>query len=451
MSLDELLKHVPPEVIYRRVPLPAEKNALGPWQEAARCLVVSEDDELWGKLFGDSACEREETCESDKDAEIEEPFTPPPDVDCQRIRRLLDENRAAVELSDEGIRRGALQLPEIHGSSQWRDFVDMPAIRKMVRLRILAAKALAAEDKSAEATEQLIRILRTGEILCGAECFVVDHLMGIAVQSAACTAISSFAALPAVPGDARARLLAAVEERLCHPDHVVECLRFDSWCCDLHDVDQFPDGADPGTLFDLWRAAEDPGETRHEALAELIAQAEARRPKRRQQFIFLLEGHPNPFDKIATVRLIAQKVADLLRALGEPLRMGVSDVEWRWGRLARSARRRWLRRQIARWPDQVFDPGYGTFGESEEEVRSRLAEWGMSSDKRVIAIFTPLTEEQLAVARKRLQQVNNPFGLLLASGAAEHRAFLVAVARCRGRLERLRRILHASLGGSTVG
>jgi hypothetical protein len=127
------------------------------------------------------------------------------------------------------------------------------------------------------------------------------------------------------------------------------------------------------------------------------------------------------------------------------------DIGRHWQRLRRGVRRRRLPRRVAPWPDQVFDYGYGSFGETEEEVRSRLAELGMPADKRMIAIVTPPTEEQLAVPRKRLQRVDNPFGLLLASGMAEHHAFLSAVARCREHLERLRGTVLASLGGPTGG
>ncbi len=45
MSIEDLLQHVPPEVIYHRVPLADDDNAFGPWSEAAKHLVPPPEEE----------------------------------------------------------------------------------------------------------------------------------------------------------------------------------------------------------------------------------------------------------------------------------------------------------------------------------------------------------------------------------------------------------------------
>jgi hypothetical protein len=52
MAVEQLLQHVHPDAVYRRVPLPDDQNALGPWREAVqRCVRPDKDDPLWGELI----------------------------------------------------------------------------------------------------------------------------------------------------------------------------------------------------------------------------------------------------------------------------------------------------------------------------------------------------------------------------------------------------------------
>ena len=52
MSVESLLAYVPPLVIYRRVPLEADHNALEPWRQAVREFVKPDDEnDLWGELI----------------------------------------------------------------------------------------------------------------------------------------------------------------------------------------------------------------------------------------------------------------------------------------------------------------------------------------------------------------------------------------------------------------
>lgn len=444
MSRDELLKHVPPEVVYRPVLIRDEENALGPWQEAAKRLVEpAGEGDVWSRLMSWDCRECDKECKRDQSAEPEEPFGFPIGEDGERVRRFLDDNRGALDLYDEGIRRGKLQMPRVEHPSQWQDWVDMQAIRNVAWVRYATARALVAEGRAAEAGDQLIRILRMGEVLCGEDCYPIDHLVGIAVQGIASNAMRTFAALLNVPVEVRVTLLTAVEERLGRGDHVAECLCFEFFNHDLPSLDHYPEDADPGTLFDLWRPPIDPSTPQFD---ELFAETEALRPKRRQQFLFLLENHPRPFDKIATSRVMGRKLADLIGDLRESPRPWSFDLGRRWAQFRRTLRRRWLRRQVAPWPGAVVGETYGSLGETEEEIRSQLAELQPDCDDRLIAWMTPPTEDQLAVAQKRLRRIENPFGVLLASEMAEHQMLPWTTARCRDRLQELRGVLQESSG-----
>jgi hypothetical protein len=52
MAVEQLLQHVHPDAVYRRVPLADDQNALGPWREAIKHYVPPEEgDQLWGELI----------------------------------------------------------------------------------------------------------------------------------------------------------------------------------------------------------------------------------------------------------------------------------------------------------------------------------------------------------------------------------------------------------------
>jgi hypothetical protein len=103
MAVEELLQYGHPDAIYRRVPLPDEQNALGPWREAAECYSEpDEKDDLWWKqVYGNE--------------EDNEPVPFPDGSDGEHIRSTLAGNRRAFELLESGIARGCVQLPEGRG------------------------------------------------------------------------------------------------------------------------------------------------------------------------------------------------------------------------------------------------------------------------------------------------------------------------------------------------
>jgi hypothetical protein len=208
MSLDELLKHVPPEVIYRRVPLPDEKNALGPWRQAVTKFVKpengSDEEDLWGTLiYGEG-----------KVGEAKPKAFPAGD-EGKPLRELLEKNREALELLEEGIRRGRLQLPETRWPSVAAGQADLAwQVVDLSQGVLIKAKALCTDRDFRGAAAQLIDMLHMGEMICNAEGDTGDYLAGEWIRESAQAGIRSLAARKEVPGDVLSECLAAIDETL---------------------------------------------------------------------------------------------------------------------------------------------------------------------------------------------------------------------------------------------
>lgn len=101
MSVDELLKHVPPDVVYHRDPLAEEDNALGPLLEAFEHLVVPDDEDLvWERaVWGSSETEEDADDESEIEwsCEPDDTFEFPAGQDGEHIRAILEKNGSALD------------------------------------------------------------------------------------------------------------------------------------------------------------------------------------------------------------------------------------------------------------------------------------------------------------------------------------------------------------------
>ncbi len=457
MSVDELLKHVPPEVVYHRDPVAEEDNALGPLEEAFKHLVVPEfeEDPVWERaLCGSSETEEDAEDESEIEwaCEVDDTFEFPTGQDGEHIRAILEKNGRALELLDEAVRRGTFQLPTSSGRDTWWKLVDIQAARSAGRVRKLKAKALAVEGKFAEAADELAAILGIGRMLCGGDCCVVHYLVGQALSSMASATIPAFATIEDVPEEVLRSLLSAVQRILDVPDGLAQTVRFDFCCCDLDYVDQLPDGGSEEDLVEAFLAEYSFDDELLDKLGhadidegEYDTKWKEAAAQRRQRFLFLLGDHPRPFDKIATTRLLGEECADTIRRLGMPDRPRLLDFSAYWFRL-----RRWFRRRRARqanaWPFAVTH-ALEAFGNTDEEIRERVAEMEEHFGKAVAEYMMPPTEEQLVAAREQLRQIDNPLGLLFAEKLSTGGdMYAESRAMNRQRLERARNVLQERLG-----
>lgn len=160
----ELLKHVHPLVRYKRILLPDDQNAYLLWSQAFQELVGIKDPQL-----SESMCEA---------LEEDSPF-PSEDVG-SRLKEWIEQNDRGLQLIDAGLKRGKCQFPEIRTFEDW--LPDMSALRRCARMKLLRAKAMAAERAFDAALRELRKLLLLGEMTQKGEGGVIHYLVGIPIQ-----------------------------------------------------------------------------------------------------------------------------------------------------------------------------------------------------------------------------------------------------------------------------
>jgi hypothetical protein len=408
MAVEELLKHVHPDAVYRRQPLPDDQNALGPWREAVKAFVPPDrDDPLWGSLiYG----------EDGKSVAF------PAGAEGERLRMWLDRNRSALDLLEAGIQRGRLQLPERHGN----DVVDLDTdvarhVVPLGQLFFVRAKCFHADGNAAEECRFLLEMLRMGEMICNGDGVVVHYLMGQWCRKSALNRIRMLANGSDTPVPVLRALLAAIEQSLAAPDGLSQSLRADFYYWALQKLDALADRGNLDELVDklletfysrvytFFDASNEP---------QVATPSDGRLAWRREQIVSLLRGHPRPFDKIATVRHMGKLVAALIRSMDYTQRSRIFDLSYRLHYLLFSVHWRWCRRQprgMRYWPAQL-KPSFGVncLGDSDD-ARAKLAEYHECLGAKWLAASQPPTEADVAQFRRKLRRVRNPVGWLLAA------------------------------------
>jgi hypothetical protein len=377
MVAESILKRVPAAARYRRVAVLDSENALGPWREAATRLVEwSGDEAVWNRLFKNGT------------------WILPEGDDARRVREHVEANRHALGLIDAGIQRGKLQHPECHSTEDFSAFLGWLPFLEITRL--LQAKAIVrtVDGDFREAGEDLLRVLQFGELLCMGEGFESEYLSGLAIEDEAIKSLRRFAEIPDVPRGVRAELASELRRSLSRRDSLAERVRF-GFQYFLICLDALPDTNDLEALADTWDGK----------YGDTLC---------RRDFLRVLDGHPRPFDKIATARLAGEEVADRARLLEAPPRpwwKGLSriGIEWR-----RRRRRRWLRRQTAKWPGhQPTGVLFRKFLDDPELARKVHAQ-----GSGCLGLKAP-TDKEICSANRRLRRVNNPLGLLVLEESLE--------------------------------
>jgi hypothetical protein len=175
MSVEELLQHVPPEVLYRRVPLAEDENALGPWREAIASYVGPGEDvqKLWDEAF-------------DGRGDTVKPAVFPGGPEGDPIRKVLQQNQRTLELLEAGVRRGRFQFPELGGEATFdQDLEFLQTVRRTGQLLWMKAEECRADGEFAAAGRLLRASLGMGMMICNGDGFVVHYLIGNCVRGAA--------------------------------------------------------------------------------------------------------------------------------------------------------------------------------------------------------------------------------------------------------------------------
>ena len=454
MSVESLLKHVPENLRYYRQPIPDEQNALTPWREAvAQYVAPDEDDVLWGSLvYG-----RDKNDDPDNESSSEPESVPfPTGAEAKRIQDILDANRRAIELLDEGIALGQLQLPvsypplpsEEPGSNKT---LDLPELNHLNQLRCFRAKALASQGDLLAAAEDLIAVLRIGQLLCHGEGDVIPHLWSYGFLRLALDTIERFLEAFTPPPHVCRRLLATVEEAQQQPDGLANTLRVKLRHDVLPSLDAIPETDDVETLVDAYL-----GPIHQQTLAqqekysskEMIApNFENPLQQRRDNLLFVLKGHPKPFDKVATLRIFTDEFGRRIEAIDASARGNTSGPRTYWRRFRAWCAENRLRHQLDVWRGiEVLTIDLEYFFKHLPPTSELLKiQRGDVPKDQLPEVLRPPTQSQLTAIRKRVQRAANPFGLYwtnLALGSS----YMECPHRSREWLASTARLLRSRLG-----
>lgn len=402
MSVEELLQYVPPIARYQREPLDDRNNALSYWEEAAAGMVRLDDtlhDELFAETDGASGSMIALTASN-----------------IDRVRLFLDENRRTFELLHAGVRCGQIQFPEFveEGGSISEHAVSMNPVAELAQAWLISGQRQIAEDDLPAAASELVAVGHMGHIVCCGEGMVMHYLIGNAIMGMALGGIQGLVAGRKVPVSALEELSAAIDRWIAGAEDVVKCLRVELCAYSLSEIERLARcsglEARVDELLERHCANEQMLNPVGGAAVE-VTEVDDRLAWRRERILRVLEGHPAPFDAIATVRLMGQLVADRILDLEPPQRFSLAG---QWRRLKRTYRRSRFRSRSRLWPSQLTPSWpYECLGPSED-ARRNLAELRQHLSKHQWNQVQPPTDEQLDAARRRILLSPNALGVLVA-------------------------------------
>ena len=342
------LELVPPELRLEVKPLREEENAYPLWLEAGKAAVEIGDD----------------------DADLQEAFDGvlkadgvfPGGEGGEGLKKLLRENQKALDLVKAGIARGHLQLPQVVSGSAEEHPGNTTKIlltyRRLCYTKIVQAKKLAGDGEFGRAGDELLNILRFGEVISDGDAYLIHYLVGVAIQSIGLKGLQWLGAR--APEQVVERLLGALQSRPAKGDQFAHALQVEFGYFFLRNLDEFPDQGKPGEVAKtLVKDLKGDGQ-------EVL----------RKGLESLLEGHERPFDKPQTVRLAGDFFARLVKnaKLGwkgrEPILRTESDAV------------------LQVWPKELVPDIWG--GDPE-----------------------PVSSETLSKARAALKEIKNPAGKLV--------------------------------------
>jgi hypothetical protein len=254
-------------------------------------------------------------------------------------------------------------------------------------------------------------LLVIGEMICAGDGQMLHYLIGLWIRSAALRSIGRLGAHPDIPRPLLDELLHAVARSLRVPDGLAQSLRVDFCTITLPQLDRTSDEGGLETIVDKLLATyysshaplgDDVG------LSATVELAEDWVAWRRQQILALLAGHPRPYDKAATARLMGLLTARVVREARYAEQFGDLSLLGKLHRLRRQFFRHRLQAKTRFWPVELT-PGfpYGATG------RGNFAADAEQTAASALGARQLLTERRRAAAQRRLHKIPNPIGLIL--------------------------------------
>jgi hypothetical protein len=364
-----------------------------------------------------------------------------PDHEAVLAREVLAQNEECLQLFVKGIARKRIQFPEFTSLTRVQEESEtINRLSDVARLLLLRGKLLASEGDLQTAAAVHVSAMRCGEMICNGDGQLLHYLIGLWIRGAAMRSISRLAAVPEIPLQAVQQLYAAVKQSLGGNDGLQQSLRVDFQTIALRQLDQTTDSGDLETIVrSVVHVYYLPEQTFVEDAGylppsqELDAWLESWSDEICRQLLVIFQGHPRPFDKLATARTMGRFVANEIRALDAIESGGLARLRGWWRQMQSHRDRSRLARQLRDWPVEL-SPGMAPH--SDDEPRHHGADYTSASG---------LSDVDLIEARHRLQNVENPLGNVLTQNALtfdyspfmlEHRGMMKSLSRLLG--QRLR-------------
>jgi hypothetical protein len=349
-----LLEHVHTDMLYEPVTVPDDENAYLVW------VNLPEDPRP-------GAGEKDEDDDLVLDALADGAFPSGPVG--ERLAAALEDRKNLFEAFEEGTRRGKFRYPRgplgVAAEEHERAVVLFTRLVFAVRWRILRVKLAASRGDFGLVERDVLILLRTAAILGSSEEGLFVQMMAGGVGSLGEQLIRWLARVENVPVNLLEQLLPRLRGP---PDRTsaAMALRAEFRNYFLPALAKLPDAADPARLAEAHAEDIKAGEYRESVVRHTAA---------------ILEGHPKPFDKEATVRLASELTGRILQSL---------EVSWRnrAGNVGAG-----VVRDTEAWPEELVAIDLVFFPESTNPVE--------------------LTEEAVEKAREALRRVENPFGKLM--------------------------------------
>ncbi len=402
------LSSFPKNVRYQRVALADAKNAIGPWKDAIGLLPpeLEPGTAVSYLLYGP------------EDAGSTEPTK----ADYEAMEAWCNECEPTFAAIDDGLDRAALQFPESYGfGASWDSVCELIiALRKISHARTIKASLLQRRGDLARAAVELIKVFRMGELICNGDGLMVCYLTGSGIRNRALNTLLEIIRsnqLNSATANATVKLLQAESVRaLQQPEGLTQACRVEFFQFGLTWIEAVPTSDDINQLVDHLikhfydsNLLSDLDETSEKVSQLIRGQRQSFRKRQLQQ---LLAGHPRPYDRDETIRILVRATSRyiawlefVMRNPNSRWRHRLRDFvsKWQLGRLPR----------VAGWPESL-SPGFPFELIGVDEVAEAARKNYLCQSEGYPPNWRPLTDAEVVACSKGLRSVFNPVGKLLA-------------------------------------
>ncbi len=403
------LSSFPKNVRYQRVALADAENAIGPWKDAIGLLPpeLKPDTAVSYLLYGP------------EDAGSTEPTK----ADYEAMEAWCDECEPTFAAIDAGLDRAALQFPETCGfGASWDSICELIiALRKISHARTIKASLLQRRGDLADATFELVKLYRMGELICNGDGLMVCYLTGSGIRNRALNTLLEITRSNQL-NPATVELLHAESSRASQqPEGLAQACRVELFQFGLPWIEAVPTSDDIKPLVDHLiehfydsTLLSDLDET-----SDKVSQAirDQRQSLRKRQLQRLVEGHACPYDRDETIRILVQATSRYIAWLEFVMR----NPNSRWRHRLRDSVSKWHQARLPRvtgWPESL-SPGFPFELFGDDEVAEAARKKFSCQSEGYPPNWRPLSDEEVVACSKGLRSVFNPVGKLLAVQQAD--------------------------------